>query len=98
MAIAGTSMSSPHVAGIFALMDQAHPDWSPATVKSALMTTAHQDVRDNDRVSQADPFDMGAGHANPGGKWSKGSIAQPGLAYDASLSEYTAFTCGMEWG
>ncbi len=97
-AIAGTSMSSPHVAGIFALMDQAHPDWSPAMVKSALMTTAHQDVRDNDRVSQADPFDMGAGHANPGGEWSKGSIAQPGLAYDAGLFEYAAFTCGMEWG
>ena len=97
-AIAGTSMSSPHVAGIFALVDQAHPDWSPAMVKSALMTTAHQDVRDNDRVSQADPFDMGAGHANPGGEWSKGSIVEPGLVYDAGLFEYAAFTCGMEWG
>ena len=97
-AIAGTSMSSPHVAGIFALLNQAHPEWSPAEMKSALMTTAYQDVRDNDRVSQADPFDMGSGHANPGGQWGKGSISQPGLAYDAGLFEYAAFTCGMNWG
>jgi hypothetical protein len=41
---------------------------------------------------------MGAGHVHPGGKWSKGSIAEPGLAYDAGLFEYAAFTCGMDWG
>jgi subtilisin family serine protease len=94
-AIAGTSMSSPHVAGIFALMDQAHPDWSPAMVRSALMTTAHQNVLDNDRTSAADPFDMGAGHANAGGRWSKGSIAEPGLVYDAGLLDYQGFLCDM---
>jgi subtilisin family serine protease len=98
MAIAGTSMSSPHVAGVFALIKQAHPDWSPAMAKSALMTSAYQDVRHNDRVSMADPFDMGAGHINPGGKANKGSVFEPGLAYDAGLFEYAAFTCGMDWG
>ncbi|RPJ28788.1 MAG: hypothetical protein EHM33_03330 [Chloroflexi bacterium] len=97
-AIAGTSMSSPHVAGVFALLKQAHPEWSAAMAKSALMTTAHQKVRDNDRVSQADPFDMGSGHINPGGRWTKGSITAPGLVYDAGLLEYVAFTCGMNWG
>ena len=96
-AIAGTSMSSPVVAGIYALLKQAHPDWSAAAARSALMTTAHQSVRDNDRVSRADPFDFGAGHVRPGGRWVKGSIAQPGLVYDAGLFEYAAFTCGMEW-
>jgi subtilisin family serine protease len=97
-AIQGTSMSSPHVAGVFALIKQARPHWSAAMARSAMMTTAYQDVVDNDRVSPADPFDMGAGHMSPGGKWRKGSIIQPGLAYDAGLFEYAAFTCGMEWG
>lgn len=98
-AIAGTSMSSPHVAGIFALLKQAHPEWSAAMAKSALMTTASQKVRDDDHVNQADPFDMGAGHANPGGVWARnGSINRPGLVYDAGLFEYAAFTCGMDLG
>jgi subtilisin family serine protease len=97
-AIAGTSMSSPHVAGLFALLKQAHPNWSPAMAKSALMTTAYQDVRDNDRVSQADPFDMGSGHVNPGDRVHKGSAFQPGLAYDAGLFEYAAYTCGENFG
>ncbi|MFN2203690.1 MAG: S8 family serine peptidase [Caldilineaceae bacterium] len=96
--IAGTSMSSPHVAGLFALMKQEHPEWSAAMAKSALMTTAYQDVLDNDRMSPADPFDFGAGHANVGGKSNKGSAFQPGLVYDAGLFEYAAFTCGADWG
>ena len=91
-------MSSPHVAGLFALIEQAHPDWSPAMSKSALMTTAHQNVVDNDRVSQADPFDYGAGHVNVGNAVSKGSAFQPGLVYDAGLFEYAAYTCGEGFG
>jgi len=93
-AIAGTSMSSPHVAGLFALLKQVHPDWTPAMAKSAMMTTAHQKVRDNDRVSQADPFDMGAGHVDPGKVGKNGSMFEPGLVYDAGLFEYAAFSCG----
>jgi hypothetical protein len=92
-AIAGTSMSSPHVAGAFALLKQAHPDWSPAMAKSALMTTAYQDVTKEDGVTPADPFDMGAGHMNPGGKTQKGSMFQPGLAYDAGFLDYLGFLC-----
>jgi len=66
----GTSMSSPHVAGVFALIKQAHPDWSAATAKSAIMTTARQDVTKENGVTPADPFDMGAGHLNPlGTQW-----------------------------
>jgi subtilisin family serine protease len=97
-AIAGTSMSSPHVAGAFALLKQAHPDWTAAMAKSALMTTAYQDVMKEDGLTPADPFDMGSGHMNPGGKTIKGSMFQPGLVYDAGLFEYAAFTCGAGLG
>ena len=63
--ISGTSMSSPHVAGVFALLKQAHPDWTPEMAKSALMTTSYQAVKKEDGATAADPFDMGAGHINP---------------------------------
>jgi subtilisin family serine protease len=95
-AIAGTSMSSPHVAGLFALLKQAHPDWSAAEAKSALMTTARQDVLNNDRKSKAGPFDMGAGHVNPGRPGAKGSSFQPGLVYDAGFNEYLGFLCDAD--
>ncbi len=95
--ISGTSMSSPHVAGLFALIKQANPDWSAAIAKSALMTTARQDVTKEDATTPADPFDMGAGHVDPSTS-GKGSIFEPGLAYDAGLFEYAAFTCGADLG
>lgn len=96
MAIAGTSMSSPHVAGLFALISQEHPDWSAAMAKSALMTTADTDVLDNDRVTQATPFEMGSGHANLGGPGTTGSAFQPGLVYDAGFNDYLGFLCDAD--
>ncbi len=84
----GTSMSSPHIAGMAALMMSKYPDWTPAQVKSALMTTAYQDVAKEDAVTPADLFDFGAGHADPI------PALEPGLTFDASYFDYMAFMCG----
>ncbi len=84
----GTSMSTPHVAGIGALLRDAHPLWSPAAIKSALMTTARQNVRKEDGVSRADPFDFGAGHIVPN------LAVDPGLVYDNDILGQLAGTCG----
>ena len=88
--LSGTSQSTPHVAGVAALLKEAHPDWTPAMLKSALMTTARQDVFKEDSVTSADAFDIGSGHVVPN------SAADPGLVYDATASDYDAFTCKLE--
>ena len=86
----GTSMSSPHVAGLAALLMDLHPTWSPMAVKSALMTSAY-DVRDS--VSTASKiFRQGAGHVAPN------MAADPGLVYNAGWNDWLAFLCGATPG
>ncbi len=38
--LSGTSMATPHVAGAAVLLAQAHPDWTGAELKDALVSTA----------------------------------------------------------
>ena len=86
MAIAGTSMSSPHVAGAAILMKAAHPTWTPGQIKSALMTTSITDVLKEDEATKADPFDMGAGRIDIG----KSNLAP--LSFDESAADYAALS------
>jgi subtilisin family serine protease len=86
----GTSMSTPHVSGIAALLIEAHPDWTPAQIKSALMTTGRQNVVKENGSTPADPFDFGAGHIVPN------KAIDPGLTYDAALFDYLAASCGTD--
>ena len=83
-AIAGTSMSSPHVAGAAALLMDLHPDWTPGQVRSALATTATKDMVKTDRVTPADPFDMGSGRIQVD------VAAHPNLTFDESAANFIA--------
>jgi hypothetical protein len=79
----GTSMSAPHIAGIAALLSQAHPDWSPAMIKSAMMTSAYDLLG-----SGSDQFAQGAGHVRPN------LAVNPGLVYDNGWNDWLGFLCG----
>ena len=85
----GTSMSSPHVAGIAMLIKQAHPLWTPAAIKSALMTTGYSTLNDGQAGAANGllPWAQGAGHVDPN------KATDPGLVYDAGKADYVAFQC-----
>jgi hypothetical protein len=90
----GTSMSSPHVAGLGAILKGLHPDWSPMMIKSAIMTTGI-DSR-NASGTPANPnsvltiFNQGAGHIQPN------AANDPGLVFDAGFADWLGFLCGTQ--
>ncbi|CAH1413354.1 unnamed protein product [Lactuca virosa] len=95
--ISGTSMSCPHVSGLAALLKAAHPNWSPAAIKSALMTTAYTAYKNGKIIEDlatgnpSTPFDHGAGHVDPV------SALNPGLVYDISADDYFDFLCALNY-
>lgn len=95
--ISGTSMSCPHVSGLAAVVKAAHREWSPAAVRSALMTTAYYKYKSGETIedvatgSSSTPFDYGAGHVDPV------SALDPGLVYDLTVDDYLAFLCALKY-
>lgn len=92
--ISGTSMSCPHLSGIAALLKSSHPEWSPAAIKSAIMTTADVLNLKGDPIldethEPADVFAVGAGHVNPS------RANDPGLIYDIQPNDYIPYLCGL---
>jgi len=63
VSMGGTSMASPHVAGIAALLREAHPQWTVAEIKAALTNTASGVVHNADGVREA-PMRVGAGRVD----------------------------------
>ncbi|XP_047335820.1 cucumisin-like [Impatiens glandulifera] len=86
--LSGTSMSCPHASAAAAYVKSFHPSWSPAAIKSALITTASEMSA---RTTQSLEFGYGAGLINPVG------AINPGLVYDANLADYVQFLCGQNY-
>ncbi|KAL5217317.1 hypothetical protein ABZP36_018001 [Zizania latifolia] len=93
----GTSMSTPHLSGIAAIIKGLHPTWSPAAIKSAIMTSS--DVADHagvplkdEQYRRASFYSMGAGYVNPS------RAVDPGLVYDLHTNDYIAYLCGLGIG
>lgn len=94
----GTSMSCPHISGIVALLKAIHPTWSPAAIKSSLITTAsisdeygQHIVAEGAPHKQSDSFDYGGGHVDPN------KAADPGLVFDMDVVDYYQFLCSMRY-
>lgn len=81
--VSGTSMSSPHIAGLAALVKQGRPEFSPMEIKSAMMTTAR------DHASETSPFAGGAGFVDPT------TMMDPGLVFDSDREDWFDYLAGQ---
>lgn len=80
--LSGTSASAAHVAGLAALVTAERPDWSPAMVKSSMLTTA------GDLATAGDPRSQGAGQVEAA------DLLDPGLVLDVAPRRYRAWLDG----
>eukprot|EP00775_Hariotina_reticulata_P008085 gene8085-8279_t len=88
--MSGTSFSTPHISGVAALIKQKYSTWSPARIKSAIMTTSFQSNKAG-RFSPSllTPFSAGAGHVDPA------AALNPGLVLDSGVADWNNFLCGL---
>ncbi|CAA7062253.1 unnamed protein product [Microthlaspi erraticum] len=94
--LSGTSMAAPVISGVVALLKAKHRDWSPAAIRSAIVTTAwrtdpfgQQIFANGSPRKLADPFDYGGGLVNPE------KASNPGLVYDLGLEDYVLYMCSQ---
>ncbi|KAI3680494.1 hypothetical protein L6452_35265 [Arctium lappa] len=97
--VSGTSMATPHIAGVAALIKQRNPSWSPSMIASAMATTTT--THDNHgeplmaegpelySLIRSTPFDHGAGLVNPS------QAIDPGLVLMSGFEDYMSFLCSL---
>ncbi|KAL4382219.1 subtilisin-like protease SBT4.14 [Arachis hypogaea] len=68
-----TSMACPHVAGVAAYVKSFHPDWTPAAIRSTIITTAKPMSK---KINNEAEFAYGSGQLNPT------RALTPGLIYN----------------
>ncbi|KAG1342506.1 subtilisin-like protease SBT1.2 [Cocos nucifera] len=91
----GTSMATPHVSGIVALIKSKHRNWPPAYIQSAIITSARDLDLDGNLIVDENSnetaviFATGAGQVNPAG------ALDPGLVYNIDPADYVGYVCGL---
>ncbi|KAK4485050.1 hypothetical protein RD792_007658, partial [Penstemon davidsonii] len=97
--ISGTSMATPHISGIAAVIKQNYPTWSPSMIASAMSTTAIKHDNRGEPIMaegfaaytlyQAAPFGFGAGLVDPS------RALDPGLVFSTGYEDYLSFLCSL---
>ncbi|KAM1540688.1 hypothetical protein ACFX10_005331 [Malus domestica] len=95
----GTSMATPHVAGIAALVKQYNPSWTPSMIASAISTTATKYDKNGELIMAegsgigstypSSHFDFGAGLVSPS------RALDPGLVLPTGYEDYISFLCSL---
>ncbi|TKY53980.1 Subtilisin protease SBT2.4 [Spatholobus suberectus] len=97
--LSGTSMSTPHVAGIAALIKQYNPLWTPSMIASAISTTSSKydnlgehmmaEGFEANSLLPSTPFEYGAGFVNPN------CAIDPGLVLSSEYVDFISFLCSL---
>ncbi|KAF6168114.1 hypothetical protein GIB67_011499 [Kingdonia uniflora] len=90
-------LACPHASGMVALLKGEHADWSPADIRSAMMTTVNPLDGTNNQILDVEfsrpamGLDMGAGQIDPN------KALNPGLINDASVQDYVNYICSLNF-
>ncbi|KAF4372593.1 hypothetical protein F8388_027266 [Cannabis sativa] len=98
--LSGTSMATPHVAGVAALIKQLNPSWTPSMIASAIATTATKYDENNGRIIMAEGYGIGSLYPSTAFEFGSGLVSpkralDPGLVFSSGYEDYIAFLCSL---